>query len=80
MNKLNRELNKLEQEVELATSYIPEGYKVAKNTLSERVKLMVDGLKAYSAERLELLVEIKSLEAELKEVRYQLSETERKFF
>lgn len=40
MNKLNRELNKLEQEVELASSYIPREFKVGKHTLSQQVKAM----------------------------------------
>lgn len=46
MNKINQELTKLENEVAKAESYIPEGYKIAKDTLSERVKLMADGLRA----------------------------------
>lgn len=62
MNKINRELIKLENEVAKAESYIPEGYKIAKDTLSERVKLMADGLRAYSEERAELLWEIENLE------------------
>jgi hypothetical protein len=71
MNKLNRELNKLEKEVELATSYIPDGYKVAKDTLSERVKLMVEGLNAYSKERQELLQKIVELEDDIDDMHYQ---------
>lgn len=61
MNKINQELTKLENEVAKAESYIPEGYKIAKDTLSERVKLMADGLRAYSEERAELLEEISYL-------------------
>ena len=65
MNKINRELIKLEKEIELANSYIPEGYKIAKDSLSERVKLMADGLRAYSEERAELLQEISYLDKRL---------------
>lgn len=54
----------------MAQAYIPEGYKVAKDTLPEQVALIVAGLYAYSKDRQELLEEIRTLERKLSEVSY----------
>lgn len=62
LNKINRRLNKLEKEVELATSFIPEGYQVAKDSLSQRVKLMAEGLYSFSTTLEEQRKEIQILE------------------
>jgi hypothetical protein len=64
------EEHRLEEQIKLAQSIIPEGYKVAKDTLPEQVALMVAGLHAYSKEREELLEEIRILERQLSEVSY----------
>jgi hypothetical protein len=61
LNKINRQLTKLEKEVELTTSYIPDGYQVAKKSLSGRVKLMAEGLYAMLKDREELGEENKKL-------------------
>ena len=57
----------LQEQISLASSIIPEGYQIAKDTLPEQVALMVAGLRAYSKEREELLEEIRSLERQLSE-------------
>lgn len=58
----------LQEQIDLTASVIPEGYKVAKDTLPEQVALMVAGLDAYSKEREDLLEEIRGLGSDLNEM------------
>ena len=58
----------LEEQIRLTQAVIPEGYKIAKDTLPEQVALMVSGLYAYSKDRESLLEEIRGLERTLAEI------------
>jgi hypothetical protein len=60
----------LQKQISIAQEVIPEGYKVAKDTLPEQVSLMVAGLHAYSKEREELLEEIRNLNSQLWDAQY----------
>lgn len=57
-------LSSLTSELEKATAHIPEGYRVAKDTLSERVALMAGGLRSFQAHREDLQREIQTLTSE----------------
>lgn len=67
---MSKREKQLEEQIRMAQAYIPEGYKVAKDTLPEQVALIVAGLYAYSKDRQELLEEIRTLERKLSEVSY----------
>jgi hypothetical protein len=58
----------LQEIIRLTQAVIPEGYKVAKDTLPEQVALMVAGLNAYLKEREDLLEEIRGLGQDLNEM------------
>lgn len=61
---LIKENFELKNTIKLCEAVIPEGYRTAKDTLPEQVALMAAGLKAYSAERAELLKELAQRENE----------------
>lgn len=45
--KAERERDQAVKELERATSFVPEGYQAAKETLPEQVELMAEGLHAF---------------------------------
>jgi len=51
-----------------AEAAVPEGYRIAKDTLQERVKLMAEGLLAFMADREELRRENAILRAALEDI------------